>query len=160
MWCKQAPVDVLFEMGIVEDEHVRPINLHNAVVYSRQTGLVIRSVPPVRDAGYTGLENREQRNGVLLITIYPGGQCSSNRPASLMALRSGNKCALGYGAPAGHQFPSHNRQRALSSPATHLACRFSGRKRVFHHSLRICQGWKAALISPMLLKLHTLKVRL
>ena len=35
MWCKQASVDVLFEMGIVEDEHVRPINLHNAVVYSR-----------------------------------------------------------------------------------------------------------------------------
>src|SRR6267142_511529 len=32
--------------------------------------------------------------------------------------------------------------------------------RVFHHSLRICQGWKAALILPMLLKLHTLKVRL
>ena len=109
---------------------------------------------------YTGLENREQRTGALLITIYPGGQCSSNRPGSLMALRSGNKCVLGYGAPAGHQFPSHNRQRALSSPATHLACRFSGRKRVFHHSLRICQGWKAALISPMLLKLHTLKVRL
>src|SRR5262245_6696047 len=47
---------------------------------------------------------------------------------------------LGYGAPAGHQFPSHNRQRALSSPATQLACRFSGRRRVFHHDGALTLG--------------------
>src|SRR5262249_12882609 len=74
-------------------------------------------------------------------------QCNKRFEHSLMALRSGNKCVLGYGAPAGHQFPSHTLQRALSSPATHLACRFSGREEGIPSRWRLDFGPVSATLS-------------